>query len=206
MLMKLYSRQARCPAGFFGRFFMARIFEKGNAALNMLMLERVAPKDGDHILEIGFGGGWCIKFMAGALTQGRVEGIDTSEAMLRAAQKRNRQDIASGKVTLVHGDFDHAEYPQGSFDTVCTANTIYFWPDQQATLNKIHSILKPGGRLLLAFVDKSKIQAMGLDMTVFTPVSLQEAREMLDGAGFSSVEHHEVPKPPGVMFCMEALK
>lgn len=56
-----FSKQARKPTGIFGRFYMSRVFEKGNVELNALMYETLSIRDNDHILEVGFGTGLLIK-------------------------------------------------------------------------------------------------------------------------------------------------
>ncbi|WP_147819249.1 class I SAM-dependent methyltransferase [Salidesulfovibrio onnuriiensis] len=206
MLKKFFSKQARKPSGFFGRFITLKVFEKGNAGLNRRMLELVSASGGDRILEIGFGGGGTIYEMACALDTGSVEGIDFSDAMLKAARRKNREHIAAGTVTLLQGDFDSAHYPPCVFDTVCTANTIYFWPDRKHTASRIHEVLKPGGRLVLAYVDRSKMDNMPLDMEVFTPISRDEVRVLLEEAGFREVRFHPCADPSRAEYCVEAFK
>lgn len=203
MFMSFFSRQARRPTGLFGRFFMSRFFEKGNAPLNALLIDLVAAGKDDRILEIGFGSGASILQIAKGLAGGAVEGVDISDAMIKAAVRKNKAHIAAGKVKLTLGDFDTIDYPENSFDTVCSANTIYFWPDQRATLDKIHNILKPGGKLVLGFMDKSRMETMPLDMQFFTPVSVSDVQALLEQAGFATVKTHALPKHEA-MYCLEA--
>lgn len=205
MFKKFFSRQARKPSGIVGRLFMSRLFEKGNAPLNRKMLELVAAGGQDRILEIGFGNGSTIMAMADALDGGIVEGIDFSDAMLSAAVKRNRKHIDAGTVKLRHGNFDTSLYPVESFDTVCSANTIYFWQDRSHTITRIREILRPGGKLVLAYVDKSKMRNMPLDMEVFSPISHEEVRELLETAGFSKVRFFPEPEGGNAMYCVEAV-
>ena len=206
MLKTFYSRQARNPSGLFGRLFMSLIFDKGNSALNARLIELAAVQQDTRMLEIGFGPGGSIHQMAKVIQTGLIEGIDTSEAMLKAAAKKNRRHIAAGKVKLTLGDFDTADYPEHSFDTVCTANTIYFWPDPRTTLAKIQHILKPGGRFILGFMEKSAMDALPLDMEVFTSFSLSDVQELLDEAGFSTVTAHALPGKRKGLYCVVAKK
>ncbi|BDQ34665.1 class I SAM-dependent methyltransferase [Pseudodesulfovibrio portus] len=205
MWKRFFSRQARRPSGLFGRFVSRVIFDKGNQPLNTLMLEVMAPQPGQAVLEIGFGCGSVIKSVADAVGGGRVEGIDFSDAMMDVARKRNRHHIEAGRVVLTHGDFDAASYAQSAFDTVCSANTIYFWPDPAATCSRIHSVLKPGGRVVLAFVDKSKMDSMPLDMDIFRPMAAGTVAGLLEAAGFSAVETRSVPDN-AAMLCVAGRK
>lgn len=206
MLRKFFSKQARKPSGIIGRMLMARFFEKGNRDINRRMVDLVAAQGADRILEIGFGGGATVFEMANQLDTGSVEGIDFSDAMLAAARKKNRMHIAAGTVTLRHGNFDQADYPAQAFDTVCTANTIYFWPDRKDTASRIYDVLRPGGKLVLAYVDKTRMDDMPLDMKVFTPIGHGEVRELLEGVGFSSVVFHPEPGARTAAYCVVAVK
>ena len=205
MWKEFFSRQARRPSGWFGRIVAARIFDKGNNAMNSRMIELVAARDGQSLLEIGFGCGNVIRDICDRVEGVSVEGIDFSGAMMAVARKRNRLHIKEGRVSLVHGDFDATDYAADSFDAVCSANTIYFWPDPAATCTRIHAALRPGGKVVLAFVDKSKMDTMDMDMTVFRSVACAEVQGWLEGAGFSSVHEHAVGDG-GAQFCVIGRK
>jgi len=201
-----FSRQARKPSGLFGRFFMTRVFVKGNLALNRLMTGLVDADGNDQILEIGFGPGAVVFDMANALTDGMVEGIDFSDAMISVATKKNKHHISAGKVKLIHGNFDETEYETESFHTVCSSNTIYFWPDPEATLSRIFHVLKPGGSLVLAFGGKEKLKDMSLDMDVFTLYSIEDVQNLLTKSGFPSHEVHTANGPDSDAYCVRAHK
>lgn len=205
MLKQFFSRQARKPSGWFGRIVATRVFDKGNSSLNGLMAKLVDPQAGDTIMEIGFGSGSTVRAMADKVGSGVVEGIDFSDAMMSVALKRNGHHIEAGRVRLTHGNFDTAQYSAESFDVVCSANTIYFWPDPALTCSRIQSVLRPGGRVVLAFVDKSRMETMPLDMDVFQPVSCDEVQGLLEAAGFASVEIHEAEGEEAA-FCLVARK
>ena len=73
-----FSTQARKPSGFFGRFYMSRLFEKGNAELNALLHSALAIEPEDHVFELGFGTGQLIQELAEKLKNGCIQGIDFS--------------------------------------------------------------------------------------------------------------------------------
>ena len=174
-----FSKQARKPIGIFGRFYMSRVFEKGNAELNALMYETLSVRENDHILEIGFGTGTLIKKIAAHLDNGFVEGIDFSKSMVVIAQKKNRKYINNGKVKIHLGDFDEALFDDNYFDKIFSVNTIYFWKNPDTTISKICRILKPGGKLFIGFHDKSEMEKMPLNRDVFQYYSAHDITQLL---------------------------
>ena len=68
-----FSKQAKKPSGIFGRLFMSRIFDKGNLELNNFVMETLAIKESDHVLEIGCGTGSLLKRIANELENGAAE-------------------------------------------------------------------------------------------------------------------------------------
>ena len=174
-----FSKQARKPTGIFGRFYMSRVFEKGNAELNALVYETLSIRNNDHILEIGFGTGSLIKKIAKHLDSGLVEGVDFSKSMVAIAQKKNRKHINKGKVKIHLGDFDEVLFDDNYFDKIFSVNTIYFWKNPGTTISKICRILKPGGKLFIGFHDKSEMEKMPLNRDVFQYYSTQDLTELL---------------------------
>lgn len=181
-----FSKQARRPSGFFARFAMSVIFDKGNAFLNGLVLDAMAVESGERVLELGCGTGRLICEMAKSIDRGYIEGVDFSDAMVAIAEKRNRRSIASGQVKITRGDFDELEYERGCFNKVCSVNTVYFWPRPESTARKIASVLAPGGAVALAFEDIVHLQKRRLSAEIFRLYAVEEVRELLSNAGFMS--------------------
>lgn len=179
-----FSRQARRPSGLFGRIVMPQIFNLGHTSINELVKEQLRLNHDDHILEIGFGTGKLIDDIANNIKNGLIEGIDFSEAMFSVACKRLKNHISTGTVILKQGDFMDVSYEDGHFDIVYSLNTIYFWPNPDECLGKIHRILKPGGRIVLAFGDKEQLQKGHLNSGVFRLYSTDEVKELLIRNGF----------------------
>lgn len=178
-----FSKQARKPTGIFGRFYMSRVFEKGNAKLNALTLETLSIQENDHVLEIGFGTGALINKIAARLDNGCVEGIDFSKSMVAIAQKKNRKHINNGKVIIHLGDFDQHLFEDNSFDKIFSVNTIYFWKKPETTISKIYRILKPGGKLFIGFHEKSEMEKMPLNKDVFQYYSTHDLEQLLSVHG-----------------------
>ncbi len=174
-----FSRQARQPKGLFGRFFMSRVFDKGNVLLNDFVKQTLNVQGHEQALEIGYGTGFLTKDLANQMDTGCIHGIDFSKTMAAMARKRNKAHIRTGRADLRLGNFDTAEFAQDSFDCVFTVNTLYFWADPDRTLAKIHNILKPGGRLVIGFVGKADMEKMKIDHDVFTHYTPQAVAKLL---------------------------
>ena len=201
-----FSQQAKKPTGLFGRLIMSRIFDLGNAVLNDLMRELLTLQEDDHVLEIGFGTGKLINEMASQAQRDLIESIDLSSTMVDMAEKRNRRYIAERRVKIVLSDFDQVEYRDNDFDKVCSANTIYFWPDAKYTVRKIQRVLRPGGKLVLGFEDKSQLAKRQLNPSVFSIYDENDVAQLLADVGFSDVEIKSKEMKSAVVHCAIAVK
>lgn len=180
-----FASQARHPKGIFGKFIMSRLFNQGNVRLNALIRENLGIRGDEQALEIGFGTGRLLNSVAKELTSGTLRGIDFSEAMHGLAEKTNQPLIAKGKVCLKQGDFNTAPYLPDSFDLVFSVNTLYFWEFPEKTLERIHSVLRPGGRLVLGFHAPEVTGKM--DSRIFRNYTAPEVKALLEGR-FDRVE------------------
>ena len=180
-----FSEQARKPSGLFGRWVMARIFDLGNATLNDFMKEQLSLEENDHVLEIGFGTGKLIFEMAKQVKTGFIEGIDLSDTMVAIAEKKNKKYIAQDRVIIRQGDFAETAYPYNHFDKICSANTVYFWPQPDNYIKKILRILKSDGKLILAFEDIKQLESRQLNTNVFHFYHQDEIVKLLSRNGFS---------------------
>lgn len=178
-----FSNQARRPAGFFGRYFGALIFRKGNAEMNAFVMDCLALGANDHVLEIGFGPGELIHAMARHAQEGLIEGVDFSKPMFAMANKRNRQTLRSGRVKLHLGDFDALPFNGRRFDLITTVNTVYFWPEPEATVAKIADLLKTDGRVAVGFHDKADMTGSALSRDVFRFYSTGDMEALLASSG-----------------------
>ena len=186
---------------------MSIVFDRGNAFLNDFVNELMSVQVDDRIIEIGFGTGKLIYRMAQQIDKGLIEGVDFSKVMLSIARKRNKQNIANGKVKILEGNFDEMPFEKERFDKACSVNTLYFWPDPVHTARKIAEILKPDGKLILAFEDIEQLEQRKLNPEVFHLYSNEEVQNLLINAGFSKdVGIVSRKKGKSIFHCAVAIK
>lgn len=184
-LATFISKQARKPSGWFGRTVMPVIFDRGNAFLNGFAHEMMAVRPDDRVLEIGCGTGKLIYDIVPKIDDGIIEGVDFSSSMAAIARKRNKNSIANGKVRIFKGDFDDMLCDREQYSKVCSVNTHYFWPSPIKTAGKIAEVLKPDGKLILAFEDSEQIKRRKMDTDVFHLHAKEEVLDLIVNAGFS---------------------
>jgi SAM-dependent methyltransferase len=123
-------------------------FEKHEAAYisELLALRPFVPWEGWGI-EIGVGSG---RFAA---PLGVRMGVDPSAAMLAQARLRG--------IEAVQGVAENLPFADGSFDHALVVTTICFVDSPARMLDEARRVLKPGGRLVIGFIDRES--AMGQD-------------------------------------------
>ena len=202
-----FSKQARRPEGLFGRIVMRMVFDQGNAFLNNFVNDLMSVQTDDRILEIGSGTGKLINKMALKINNGLIEGIDFSSEMVSIARKRNAENIAKEKVKIVEDNFDEISYKKDSFTKACSVNTLYFWPSPASTTKKLAEILKPGGKLILAFEDIEQLKQRNLNQDVFNLYSKDEVQDLLINTCFSHNVKIVSRKKGNLSFhCVAAIK
>jgi len=104
-------------------------------------LEQLAPRAGEHVLDIGCGCGDTLIALAEAVgPRGSVTGIDLSEPML--ARARERVPAA----TLVAGDASAHRFER-AFDAVYSRFGVMFFADPVNAFTHLRAGLVPAGRL-----------------------------------------------------------
>jgi len=115
----------------------------GPWALRGLSVAR--PRPGEHVLDIACGTGALTRLLAAAVgAAGHVVGLDLNPDMLAVARRLHVQQI-----DWREGSADALPFDDESFDVVCCAFGLMFFPDRSAALREMRRALKPGGRLMV---------------------------------------------------------
>lgn len=111
--------------------------------------EALGPVAGEHLLEIGVGGGRYALQVAGWLGgTGRLDVLDLQAEMLTLTMRR-ALDRSITNVVPVRGDAMALPYPDRAFDAVYLISTLGQVPDMAAALRELRRILRPAGRVVI---------------------------------------------------------
>ena len=75
-------------------------------------------------------------------------------------------------------------FAAGTFDRALAVNTIYYWLDLPTAFAEIARVLRPGGRLAVAFRSPESLRAATLAWGNFKRYELEEVAEAMRKAGF----------------------
>jgi len=178
------ARQAERPSGLFGRALGA-IMAIETRSLNNEVLRWLAPAPGERVLEVGFGHGRTLERAAREHADTRFAGIDHAADMVAAVSRRARRLIEAGRLELHAGDSAAMPWPDGSFDGVFAVHTIYFWRTPERDLTEIRRVLRPGGRLVLGFKERTPEAEAAVPAEIYTLRSPAEITQLVETAGFA---------------------
>ena len=129
-----------------------RFTERFTGPISRRLVELAELHAADHALDIGSGTG-VVTFEAARVlgSEGRVVGLDRSEGMIAAAEAKVRERGFNGRVRFVKGDAEALDFSDASFDVVLSLFVIMHFPHPDLALAQIYRVLRPGGRLVIAF-------------------------------------------------------
>jgi len=110
------------------------------------ILEGLALKKDDVLLEVGCGGGALLKR---ALRSGcNAAAIDHSADMLKVASQQNARALAAGHLQLRYGDAAALPFPGERFTCAVMSGVLPWLPDPVGAFREVFRTLRPGGRFV----------------------------------------------------------
>lgn len=167
---------------------IARLMANHNAFMNTFTHQAIQLKNDDCLLEMGIGNGAFLKSLQEKIGNGKLIGIDYSEAMVLEAQKLNVEIIQKNHVEIHHAFIDNMPFENVFFDKIITVNTVYFWDNPIDYLKEIKRVLKVGGKLAIGFRPKHIIEKIPFAQQGFTFYSIEELVNLLTENGFQILQ------------------
>lgn len=171
-------------------FYRRTLFGLELRRIQRVAIERLAPRPGERVLDLGCGPGDGTARIA--QSGAWALGLDYSMGML---EKARHEPLAGGRLT--RGDAGRLPFRDGAFDKVVCTNSFHHYPDHRRALAEMRRVLRKGGTLVLvdpradnvlgwAAIDLVEKRVFGLDeVRTFTR---EEWKRLLAEAGFSSAK------------------
>lgn len=177
------------------KLITAAIGHLWSSEVNLAAVELLAPRPGDHAVDLGSGFGPATGLLAEHVgPSGTVTAVDPSRTMRFILRTRTR--IARNRnVEIRDGAAEFLPLPTASVDAALSLNTMHHMSDLPAAIAELHRILKPGARLLLIDEDfddpqHAMHQAGGASHHGMTPIDANNVAAILNTAGFASATGH----------------
>jgi len=131
---------------------------EGKLALREQLLDQLALKGDEKVLDVGCGRGLLAIGAAKRLKTGKVTGIDVwnpdelSGNSAEAARENAKTEGVADRVRFDTGDARKLVYPDGFFDAAISSNALHTLADdheREQALKEMLRVLKPGGRLVV---------------------------------------------------------
>lgn len=160
----------------------------------VLEMMKIGPSD--RVLDVGCGGGWLVREIAGRVAKGHVVGMDVSDEMVNRA-RRGAADWRNVEFSV--GGIDSIPHDANSFDKVISVESSYYWPDPAAGIREIFRVLRPGGSAWIVInYYRDNLYCHQWSKTFAIPTQLLSADEwagLFRSAGFATVAHRRIADP-----------
>ena len=190
--------------------------------LSARLLERLSPAAGEHVLDVGCGGGITSDAIAQAVgAGGSVTGLDVSKVILEVARQRY---AGRANLEFLLADASAHDFAPGVYDVLTSRFGVMFFHDPHSAFANLRRALKPGARLcFLCWRRLDENPWMGLTaaaaFTVLPPPAKpqpgapgpfsfangERVTDILSSAGFEDIEFEAVDRPVNMGTVDEAL-
>ncbi len=111
----------------------------------------------------------------------KIIGIDISEGMLNLGRQKIREKGLADRITLLTGDSEAINFPDGSFDAITVAFGVRNYANLEKGLQEMLRVLKPGGRLVILEFSKPKLPGVKSFYNLYTRLIAPQAGKWIAG-------------------------
>jgi demethylmenaquinone methyltransferase/2-methoxy-6-polyprenyl-1,4-benzoquinol methylase len=113
-------------------------------------IEQAGVRRGQAVLDLAGGtGDLAARFSRQVGSDGHVVLADINLRMLEEGRRRLTDKGAAGNLSIAQVDAENLPFAPGSFDCITIAFGLRNVTDKDCALRSMHSVLKPGGKLLI---------------------------------------------------------
>lgn len=161
-----------------------------------LLMEKLAPRDGMNVLDVGSGSGETVLGIAEKVAPtGRAVGVDFSEEAVSLAMENMRKAGLEAVAEFRVGEAESLPFEDGTFDAVISECVVCLVPDKQRVLEEKVRVLKHGGRVIMHDV-VSRVEmpeALRNDPTLYCQcvggaVEIDKYKAMMEKAGLKDIK------------------
>jgi SAM-dependent methyltransferase len=133
-------------------------------AMFRTLIEVIAPRPGETILEIGCGAGSLVRLLARRLgTANSITAADVNPFLLREAAQLAEGDGLTGAIQFRHGNAEALPFEDDAFDCVYSV-TVFEECDARRAIAEAVRVVRPGGRVGLVVRALDMRQWWNLDL------------------------------------------
>lgn len=187
------------PRGFLGHV-VGMVMAYENRERNQWATSLLHVQPGDRILEIGFGPGLAMQYLAQTTSAALIAGVDESPVMVQQARRRNATNIQHGRVAIHQGSVTQLPFSDATFEIVFAVNSLHHWPDPKENVREIWRVLKNRG--VVAIIEQPRGPATADELQARE----QELITLLSSVEFSSVRLERKSMRPAPSLCVLASK
>jgi ubiquinone/menaquinone biosynthesis C-methylase UbiE len=163
---------------------VAESMNHSNGELNRAAIALLSVTPGEQVLEIGPGNAAFAQDLL-RTPRSRYVGVDVSAAMVDAGNALLAAHGLQDRADVRHGDAHALPLDSACIDAALAVNTLYFWDELKFPFAELTRVLRPGGRLCLAFGDAAFMRTLPFTGYGFHLHELAEVEQALRSAGLT---------------------
>ena len=172
-----------------------------NRRLNNWTLSLLNIEENDHILEVGYGPGMCMKKILQSYPQATIHGIDVSKTMKEQAEHRLKEYIEDQRAKVLIGDIEKEELPSDTYTKVLSVNNYTIWNHPKKGLERLYQSMKVNGTIAITMQPREENAS-----TIKTRMFAKQIYQDLGDCGFVNMEISYKRIYPILAVCVTANK